>query len=166
MPSTSPAALPVILLSQFQAALAMLDHCIAACPPDHWDSPIAKYPFWLVAYHTLYCTDGYLAPTEDAWSPHPIFHPGGRSDIDDEFPSRRFTQPELAAYSTHVRAKASQAVALETPESLAGPSGFTRLTFSRTELHLYNLRHIQHHTGQLSASLHRVQIPVPWVKSG
>ncbi|KPJ52053.1 hypothetical protein AMJ39_08795 [candidate division TA06 bacterium DG_24] len=29
------------------------------------------------------------------------------------------------------------------------PSGFPWLPFNRFELHLYNIRHIQHHAGQL-----------------
>jgi uncharacterized damage-inducible protein DinB len=154
------------LLGQFEASLAMLDRCVRGCPPEHWDALIAKYPYWLVAYHTLYCTEGYLAPTEHDWQPHPRFHPGGRSDIDDEYPSRRFTQCVLRAYAQHVLALARSALSAETDSSLAGPSGFSRLTFSRAELHLYNLRHVQHHTGQLGAFLHRNRVSAPWVKTG
>lgn len=37
------------------------------------------------------------------------------------------------------------------------------VTAARGELHLYNLRHVQHHTGQLSAYLRRIgQVP-RWV---
>lgn len=154
------------LLSQFEASLAMLDRCIRACPEDHWDSRIAKYPFWVVAYHTLYCTDGYLVKTQDEWKPHPTFHPGGMADINAEYPTKRFTQEELLAYLAYCLQRARDVLGAETAESLNGPSGFTRLSFSRAELHMYNLRHIQHHTGQLGALLHREKISAPWVKAG
>lgn len=154
------------LTGQFEASLAMLDACISACPAEHWDSPIAKYPFWLVAYHTLYCTDGYLVRSEHDWKPHPTFHPGGLADIHDEYPSKRFKQDELSAYLRFCLGRARAVLADETPDSLAGPSGFARLPFSRAELHMYNLRHIQHHTGQLGAFLGRMKIAVAWVKTG
>ena len=31
-----------ILSSQFEASLCMMQHCIKACPPKHWDGKIAK----------------------------------------------------------------------------------------------------------------------------
>jgi hypothetical protein len=44
-----------------------------------------------------------------------------------------------------------ETLASETRESLERESGFRWLPFSRSELHVYNIRHVQHHTGQLSA---------------
>ena len=154
------------LLSQFEAAFAMLRNCMRACPAELWDAPVAKYPFWLVAYHVLYCTDGYLATTQEAWQPHPTFHPAGFADINSEYPSRNFSQPELLAYLDFCLTTARNSLAAETAATLTSPSGFPRLPFCRTQLHLYNLRHLQHHTGQLTALLHRHNIQTPWVKSG
>ena len=150
------------LIPQFDAALRMLHDCIAACPPDHWDSPIAKYPFWLVAYHTLCFADLYLSPNEASWQPSPVLHPRGIAELNDEYPSRRFTQPELRSYCEFCRAKAPASLAAETPASLDGPSGFPRYPICRAEFHINNIRHIQHHTGQLSASLRRVGVDTRW----
>ncbi len=65
------------------------------------------------------------------------------------------------------------AIAAETPESLAGPSGFPWYEITRGEFHLNNIRHIQHHTGALYAYLRRVDKsfqepvnPLPWIGSG
>jgi hypothetical protein len=64
------------------------------------------------------------------------------------------------------------ALAAETRQSLEGSSGFSRRQFSRGELHLYNLRHVQHHSGQLSAALRRLNLALqspqalPWIGSG
>ena len=47
---------------------------------------------------------------------------------------------------------------------LGAPSGFHWLFFSKFELQLYNLRHLQHHTGQLIDRLRTVaEIGVDWV---
>ena len=75
--------LPTILASQLSASLQMLHDCIARCPAAHWDSPIVKYPFWLVAYHALCFADFYLSPNEAAWEPSPIYHPRGIAELND-----------------------------------------------------------------------------------
>ena len=155
-----------IVLSQFDASLAMLEECLRACPARSWKGKVGKYAFWHVAYHTLYCTDGYTAKTHEAWKPHARFHPGGASDAEDEYPSRVMTRPELIDYVAHVRRKVRASVGRETSASLRGAAGFPWLSFTRAELHLYSLRHVQHHTGQLSAFLRRAKVQTKWVKDG
>jgi hypothetical protein len=158
-----------VLAAQFYAGLCMLEDCLRKCPDEHWDGRIAKYPFWQVAYHALCYVDAYLAPHNDAWQPRTEpggLHPRGRAELDDEYPSRRFERQELIGYVALCRKKVLEALAAESPASLAGTSGFSHLPFSRAELHLYNLRHLGHHTGQLSAYVHRLDLPALWVKTG
>jgi len=165
--------LKLILRAQLEASLAMLDECLRKCPADHWDTKIANYTFWQVAYHTLCFVDVYLAPDDASWKPRQDpgapgggLHPKGRAELDEEYPSRRFDRSELLGYAAICRELIRTAIAAETEASLAGPSGFPRLKFSRAELHLYNMRHIQHHTGQLGASLRRIGVDTRWVKTG
>lgn len=149
------------ILGQFEAALWMLHDCIQKCPPRHWAGAtaiIGKYEFWHVAYHTLYCTDIYLSRDEASFELRADFHPGGRRDIDDEYPSREMTKDELLKYAAHCLAKLRKAVAAETEQSLQAPAGHPRRTFSRGELYLYNMRHVMHHAGQLSAFLRRLEL--------
>ena len=48
-----------------------------------------------------------------------------------------------------------------------GRKGFEWCRFSRGELHLYNIRHIQHHAAQLSMRLRLdAKAQVPWVGTG
>jgi hypothetical protein len=161
-----------ILTGQFEAALCMMNDCLVKCPPEHWDGVIGKYAFWNVAYHTLCFTDLYLSPTKEAFEFRAQFHPGGWSEFDEQYPSRRFEQPELINYLAICREKAGSMLAAETPESLQGPSGFSWKPFSRGELHVMNVRHVQHHTAQLSAYLRKaepaLQDPnaVRWLSSG
>jgi hypothetical protein len=156
------------LLHQFEAALRMLDDCLEQCPPAQWDGVVAKYPFWQVAYHALCFVDYYLSPGESAFQLRPDLHPAGWRELNDEYPSRPFTRDELRGYVTLCREKAHAALAAETEQTLAAPCAFPRKAFSRLEIHVYNVRHLQHHTGQLSAFLRRVDpsIDVRWVRSG
>ena len=160
--------LRTILTAQFEAALCMAGDCLRKCPAEHWDSPVAKYPFWQVAYHALCFVDFYLSPGEQAFAPRPDLHPRGLAEMDDEYPSRRFEREELLAYVTLCRQKVAAALAAETEESLQAWCAFTGRPLSRGELHVYNLRHLQHHVGQLGAFLRRVDpaIDPRWVGTG
>ena len=141
------------------------------CPQEYWDGKIAKYTFWQVAYHTLFFVDLYLSRNEASFQLRE-FHPQRRVEFTDGYPSRRFDKRELTEYVALCRQKGVETLAFETPESLEGESGFRWLQFSRGEAHLYNIRHIQHHTGQMSAFLRRVdealQDPqaVRWISTG
>jgi hypothetical protein len=139
------------LVSQFEAGLFMLDDCVRRCRDEHWDGAVAKYPFWQVAYHALCFADLYLSPSEQAFTFRAELHPQGQREFDEEYPSRRFARDELVAYVAICRGKAIETIAAETSETLSSPSASLGLKFSRLELHLYNLRHLQHHVGQLGA---------------
>lgn len=160
-----------ILTAQFEAALSMLKDCVETCPQDHWEGIIGKYPFWHVAYHALCYLDLYLSPDETGFHPHAM-HPQGWAEYEAEYPSRMFKKKEILSYIDLCRTKVIDNVAAETAESLQGGSGHKRRKFSRTEMHLYNLRHLQHHVGQLSAHIRRIAPQLqelnvmPWAGSG
>ncbi|MGQ0550927.1 MAG: DinB family protein [Armatimonadota bacterium] len=159
-----------ILTSQFEAALAMLKQCVEACPPQHYEGKIANDTFRTIAYHTLFWVDYYLSPGEHAFELRDVNHRGGDDRITTSSPG--LSRDETLSYVEICRRKLVETLAAETAESLAAPSGFSRFSFSRGELHLYNLRHIQHHTGALSAYLRRVDASVEnskalsWVRMG
>lgn len=156
-----------VVASQIAAALQMFEECITKCPSAHWDDPVGRYPFWMVAYHTLCWVDMYLSVNEGSWQPESGetgLHPKGIGELHEEYPSRRFDQAELIRYLEKCRIKLRTTMAAETETSLAGPSGFIRHPFTRAELHIYNLRHLAHHTGQLTAYLRRIHVETTWVK--
>ena len=148
--------------AQYEAALWMLRECLERCPAGAWEQPVAKYPFWMVAYHTLCFADLYLSPGEAVWSPRPELHPKGWDELNEEYPSRRFEREELVGYAELCRGELLRAMTRETAETLAGPSGFARQKFPRAELYLYSLRHVHHHTGQLGAVVRRAGGEVSW----
>jgi len=156
-----------ILTGQFEAALYMLNECIRKCPLEHWEGRIANSTFRQIAYHTLFFADLYLSSGEVTFALRSLHHRGG----DERFstaPSLGLAKDETLSYLAVCHQKALDTFASETPESLKRVSGFSWLPFSRGELHLYNLRHVQHHTGQMSAYLRRIVEDGErwWVKTG
>jgi hypothetical protein len=143
-----------ILTSQFEAALHMLHDCLEKCPAAHWEGRVASYRFWEVAYHVLSFADYYLSESEAAFVPRP-FHPPqepGAEFNDEPTPNPAMGRADLSAYVQTCRRKMADALAAETEATLRAPARFRRReAMSRGELHLYNLRQVQHHTGQLSA---------------
>jgi hypothetical protein len=171
-----PTEMPVIdfvkqiLTGQFEAALAMMKQCVEACPLELWEGKIANDTFRQVAYHTLFFVDLYLTPNEEAFSLRDLHHRGG--DERSPTPSAGLTKDETLDYVMLCRQKMIETLEAETGESLEGPSGFSYRRISRGELHVYNLRHVQHHVGQMSAYLRRVDESLsnpkalPWVGTG
>ena len=74
------------------------------------------------------------------------------------------------AYADFCLDKARRVIASETTETLSAPTGFER-GFSRAQMHVYNIRHVQHHVGQLSAHARRLDDSIPdaamdWIDTG
>jgi len=156
-----------ILTGQFEASLCMLNACIQKCPQEHWEGRIANDTFRQVAYHTLFFVDLYLSTNEAAFTLRDTHRRGGDERAAMAV-STGLAQDETLSYLAICRQKALDTLASETPDSLMGESGFSLLPFSRGELHLSNIRHVQHHTGQLSAHLRRIVEDGErwWVKTG
>jgi hypothetical protein len=158
------------ITAQYEAALAMLKQCIEACPPKHWESLIAQGTFRWVAYHTLFWCDLYLSPSNESFQLREFHGRGGDERGPEAAPG--LSQEEALAYVAMCRQKVHESLAAETEETLAGGSGFHWYKNNRSEMHLVNIRHIQHHTGQLSAFLRRVDDRLKdrgslgWVRSG
>jgi hypothetical protein len=150
----------------------MLDSCIDQCPDAAWDAPVADLKFCQVAFHVLFFTDFYLEATE-----HTIrdqdFH---RANLDvfrdyEELEDRQqqllYERSFIKDYVQHCRAKSGRVVASETQQTLITRCGFSRRDCSRAELHVLNIRHIQHHAAQLSLKLKLdTGEGVDWVGSG
>jgi len=146
----------------------MLRKAIELCPEDLW---LAGSPnrFWHIAYHALFYTHFYLAPSDVdfvAWPYHRAEYnylgevpsrPGYKPQIDQPY-----TQAELLEYHAICLLEVEKQLATLDPES---PSGFFWLPFNKLELQFYNLRHLAHHTGQLAERLRtHANIGLPWVR--
>src|SRR4029078_2725042 len=158
------------ILGQFEAALAMLSHCVDACPAEHWEERIANNTFRQGTYHALFFADYYLSPDEESFQIRVLHERGG----DERRPevSAGLSRAETISYVVECRQKAIDVLASETQATRSGRSGFSARQISRVELHLYNIRHLQHHVGQLSAYLRGIDpsyaeaVTLRWIGSG
>ena len=162
---------PTIVSSQIRAALRMLRSAIEACPDELWNREADHNPFWVLSYHTLYFAHLYLSPSEGAFEPYQrqvAGHSGyGKTDLGnwaDLTPDDVYAKTDLLTYCDHIDSRVSELV--ESTQFNA-ESGFSWLKFSKAEAHLYNLRHIQHHAGQLIDRLRQeADIGSKWVFDG
>jgi len=163
-----------MLLGQYEASLSMLKDAIASCPEAHWEKKVANDPARFVAFHTLYATDIYLSRRESDFRTHDFVLEGRGLPFGQPLPKgtlpRGLTRSRALEYADYCIEKARMALAKESAVDLAGDNGFER-PFSRAEMHIYNIRHIQHHAGALAAHIRRLVPEFPetgmdWVDSG
>lgn len=146
-----------VLKSQYHASLAMLLEAIEGCPAELWTSDAYTNSTWQIAYHTLFYTDLYLQANEAAFTPwehhRPEHHHFGPA-ADPASPIIPYSQAEVTAYWRRCDAMIDAAV--DRLDLSAASSGFPWYPISKLEHQLVNLRHIQHHTGQLADRLRQV----------
>jgi uncharacterized damage-inducible protein DinB len=160
------------VIGQFGAALRMLRLAIDKCPDDLWDDRSEGPPFWQTAYHILYVCDLYMSDSPDAFTP-PEFHVEHANLFAGEYPwlpepvgppSRAFQKTQLLEYLVRCWNKSKTTVETMTAAQAQKRCGFFWYEVTVLELLLLNLRHVQHHTGQLVAALRRRRnIGVEWV---
>ena len=163
------------LKRQYHAGLAMLRTAVERFPDDRWTEPFADNAFWQIAYHTLFYTHLYLQPGIDAFRPFPG-HQGdvqskgaltGPADPASVLPllPEPYPKAHVLAFADHVIATLDTSV--ETLDLAAAESGFPWYAMPKLEHQLVNLRHLQHHTGQLIERLRMATgAGVGWVGSG
>lgn len=157
-----------IVQSQFFAGLAMLEQTVTKCPDTLWDDNDDKTKFWHIAYHVLFYTHLYLQSGEvdfrpwvkhretyelmgpAPWPPHP------EPQIDEIY-----TKADILEYIEFCR---QEVIAQYQEIDMSAPSGFSWLPFTKLELQIYSIRHLQQHTGELMERLgSRAGIDVDWV---
>jgi len=156
------------LMKQYRAPLEMLERAIDLCPDSLWYSTEYHNRFWHIAYHALFYTNLYLHPCEADvvhWSKHRLNY-----NFLGALPFPPFEKPKIETPYEKVdllecldicrNAVAGRVPALD----FEAPSGFDWIPLNKLELQLYNIRHLQHHTGQLADRLRNAaNIGVPWV---
>jgi len=161
-----------LIANQFEAALCTLNTCIDRCPETAWNARVANHLFCQVAFHTLFYADYYLGPNEESFRRQPFHRDnepffGDYEEFEDRAPQSLYERTSIKKYLEHCRKKASEVIAAETADTLNARSRFERRAFSRAELHVYNIRHIQHHAAQLSLRLRLdAHEDIPWIGSG
>ncbi len=161
-----------VILSQYEAALSTLGWCIDSCPDEAFNAPVIELAFCQTAFHALFYCDYYLGEDEATFKSQAfhVEHADVFRDYEElEYRKQRhlYERAFLLTYLEHCVEKARVSLANATEESLSAPCGFERRPFSRLELHVVSIRHVQHHAAQLGMRLrvgHGVEMP--WVQSG
>jgi len=96
---------------------------MGATSEEHWEGKIANGFFRWVAHHTLFFINLYLSESDEAFQLRDLHLRGG--DERGEEASPGLSKQETLAYRPICRQKMLDAIAAETAESLAGPSGFS-----------------------------------------
>lgn len=161
-----------LLAHQYEAAFCTLNACIERCPEAAWNGPVGNLAFCQVTFHALFFADFYLGEDEQSLQ-RQQFHLDNKhifrdyEELEDRRQQLLYDRPSLQAYLQHCRSKASQVIATETEDTLKARAGFPRRDFSRAELHVCNIRHLQHHAAQLSLRLRLdAAVDIPWFGSG
>jgi len=158
---------------QYGAAIEMLRLLIEACPQDLWDNRQEGTPFWHIAYHTIFYLDFYLGDSKEQMEHHdgPAFHFPAAQWFAGEYshppyqvetPEKPFSREQIMDYLSDVREKAKKILGEINIENLTEKTAFYWLDQTRGDTLLYNLRHVQHHVGQLYAILKRKMNNVPY----
>lgn len=141
-----------ILARQFGATAQMLHESIESCPEQIWTKGSGGAAFWQLAYHTIFFLDFYLHKREADFTPPP-FHRENAWHLETAPSGEPYSKTTLLEYLQQVRKRARLMLAELTEDDLTAPSPVPWYTIPRGEFLLNNLRHAQHHVGQLNMIL-------------
>ena len=159
---------------QFAATIQMMQLAIRACPDDLWDDRKEGSPFWHLAYHALFYTDFYLSEDEKKFRPREYhedkanFLPGDYQEYGGivTTPRKAFTRDQLLDYADHCLGKCQETFDKLSDDRALERCGFWWYKLNVGEFLLNNLRHTQHHAGQLILLLRRrADIGIDWLGS-
>jgi hypothetical protein len=158
-----------ILASQYKASLGMLRQALEKTPEEQWNTAEYTNPNWQISYHILWAAKFYLGADPESYLPFEKAIEGAESlggSQDWENPEEGLkpeglhTKEELLAFMDDLGRTLEQHVE---GLPLGDNSGFEWYPYSRLELHINNIRHIQHHTAQLIERLKAKGISgFPW----
>lgn len=156
------------LSSQYHATLTMLENSVKQCPSQLWEDQKGTNKYWHIAFHTLFYTHLYLHDSEiqfEAWEKH--LEQYEYLNYQPETTAKDgavYSKEDLHEYLTLCKDRVDTYLPTV---NFTEPSGFSWLPFDKLELHLYNIRHAQHHTGQLGDRLREhEQMSLRWVGKG
>lgn len=159
------------VISQYFAALDMLEQAVVKCPDSLWNSEEQPNRFYQIAYHALFYTHLYVQPVHSdfvPWEKHAEFHVGfGQPNYPGApvpEPADPYTKEDILTYLELCRNEIRRIVPIL---DFTAESGFEWLPFGKLELQLYSIRHIMEHTGELAERLSATHgIEVEWVGMG
>ena len=166
------------LCKNFLAAIDMFKNIISLCPDRLWEQ---DKKFFYLTYHTAIFLDYHLSNPVKEFYPilaYTIYNAGNlpRQAIDDVIPDKFYTKEELLNYIFIIRKKCQNLIAHVSDERLEkrwinddemnihGLCPSLVSNYNLLEILFYNLRHLQHHAGQLNLLLRQnSNIAADWI---
>lgn len=167
-----------VLWKNFGAAIDMLGDSISLCPDSLWQS---EKKFFFLSYHTLIFLDYYLTiPARDFKPVLPFklvpMESLPQDAVDDVIPNAAYTREEMLDYLSSILEKCKKLILDSSEEKLKekwiakeeinlhGLCPSLVEDYSVIEILFYNLRHVQHHVGQLNLILRqKINAAPDWV---
>ena len=157
---------------QLAASIQMIRAAIEACPDHLWDDRADGSPFWHLAYHALFYVDFYLSDDEKAFQAIELhkdkaqYLPGDYGEYGGIIttPEEAFHRNQLLDYADHCLRKCDETFKRLSDERALERCGFWWYELNVGEFLLNNVRHAQHHAGQLALILRRrAGIGIDWL---
>jgi len=148
-----------VIWNQFGATIDMLINVISNCNDDYF---LSRKRFYYIAYHSTIFLDYYLTLPPSDFSPILPFtqmddDKKPANSIGDLIPDEIYSKQQLIDYIGLSRAKCKKIIESLTEDTLSERfvegDEKTDMNYSIVEILLYNLRHTQHHVGQLNMLL-------------
>ncbi len=149
------------LWSQLGASIDMLENAIKLCPDELWNS---ENKFSWQSYHALFFLDYYSTLNPVGFGPRKPF---SYSEFGEGLPDEIFPKDDILNYLDFNRKKCQELIMNLTPELSESRwiNESKTMNFSLLEILIYNMRHVQHHAGQLNMMLRESINKAPrWVK--
>jgi len=168
----------ICLWRNFGAAIQMLNNFVVMCPDELWRN---DKKFFYMTYHTVIFLDYYLTiPVRD-------FKPGlpysivdsdklPEGAVDDVIPDHFYTKRDFISYLSGIEQKCKSLIVYSPIEKfeqiwidkeeidLHGLCPDILTNYTVLEIIFYNLRHVQHHLGQLNFMLRqKANKAVDWI---
>jgi hypothetical protein len=152
-------SLKEIVWNQFGASIDMLISTIVNCPDDYFET---NKRFYYIAFHTTLFLDYYLTIPPTEFTPLLSCNSKPNEDlskesIGDMIPDKIYAKEEIINYLKKSREKCKNLIFSITEKTInqrfyEGDES-NDMDYPIIEILLYNLRHTQHHTGQLNLLL-------------
>jgi hypothetical protein len=166
------------LWKNFGAAIDMLKNAIVLCPDKLW---LTDRKFYYLTYHTVIFLDYYLTYPVSDFNPDLPYTITDAAKIppdavDDVMPNQFYSKEDFFIYLSAIREKCKKLITQASEEKLRsrwiedaeiemhGLCPTLVVDYSVLEILFYNLRHVQHHVGQLNMILRqKANEAAPWI---
>jgi hypothetical protein len=149
------------LKRQYTKCFKMLRETISVYDSDLWiDAEHFESPAWQIVYHLLYNANRYLSPSESTVVNWPKENKklykffSKQSELTKEEINRNpYSKDEMLEYLAHIKDNMPSYLERMQPDNNCWPSWYDE---NQLEFQINNIRHIQHHIGQLNERLNNL----------